>query len=203
MKVVLATGNPGKAAELERLLNGTGIEVVTQGSLGVEAAPETACTFVENALAKARHAAAATGLPAVADDSGLAVDALGGAPGVYSARYAGEDAGDEANNRRLLEEMARLPADAPRTATFHCLMVFVRHPEDPVPVIRHGAWTGRIVDTPRGENGFGYDPLFEDPESSRTGGELSAEEKDRRSHRGIAMRGLVEDLRRELELRER
>ncbi len=202
MKVVLATGNPGKAAELERLLDGAGIEVVTQGSLGVEPAPETACTFVENALAKARHASGQTGLPAVADDSGLSVDALGGAPGVYSARYAGEDGDDEANNRRLLEELARLPEDAPRTATFHCLMVFVRHPEDPVPVIRHGAWTGRIVATPRGGNGFGYDPLFEDPESGLTGGELTAADKDRRSHRGIAMRALVADLRREFELQE-
>lgn len=193
MKLIIATGNPGKARELERMLADGGSEVLTLKEAGLSGPPEDAPTFIENALAKARHAARGSGLPAVADDSGLAVDALDGAPGVYSARFAGEPSDDDANNRLLLERLAGRPA-AERTARFHCVAVFLRHPDDPVPLVAHGVWSGRIVETPRGEQGFGYDPLFEDPVLGRTAAELDAEEKDARSHRGQALRALVQAL---------
>ncbi|MFP4129949.1 MAG: RdgB/HAM1 family non-canonical purine NTP pyrophosphatase [Halorhodospira sp.] len=196
MRIVLATGNAGKLAELTRMLAGCGVggvEVVSQGELGLGSPVETGVTFVENALLKARHCAERSGLPAVADDSGLAVPALGGEPGVYSARYAGPEADDAANNRKLVAELAAR-GGGDRRATFHCVMVYLRHAADPAPLIAHGSWHGQIVEAPRGTQGFGYDPLFEDPELGRTGAELEAPEKDARSHRGQALRALVDGI---------
>jgi XTP/dITP diphosphohydrolase len=192
-RVVLASLNPGKAREVGQLLAGSGLEVVSQAALGVPEAAETAPTFVENALLKARHAARLTGLPAIADDSGLAVDALGGAPGIHSARYAGAGADDVANNRKLLAALAGLPAAA-RAARFICVVVYLRHAEDPVPLICEGVWRGRLLEAPRGANGFGYDPLFLVPELGVTSAELPPEQKNRLSHRGQALRRLVERL---------
>ncbi len=197
MRLVLATGNAGKIAELARMLGGRDVDVVSQGSLEIGSAPEGAGTFVENALLKARHCAESSGLPAVADDSGLVVPALGGDPGVRSARYAGLDGDDAANNRKLLDELAkRAPGD--RRATFHCVMVYLRYAADPAPLIAHGAWNGQVVEKPRGDNGFGYDPLFEDRELGRTAAELDAPEKDGRSHRGKALRQLIDGINAEL-----
>jgi XTP/dITP diphosphohydrolase len=193
VRVVLATGNEGKRRELDQLL-GDEWQLVAQTELGVESVAETGATFVDNALLKARHASAATGLPAIADDSGLEVDALGGAPGVYSARYAGEDADDAANNARLLEELADIPP-AKRGARFRCAMVFVRTPDDPAPVIVDRCWEGRIARSPRGSGGFGYDPLFIDPDTGRHSAELTPDQKHARSHRGQAARALRERLR--------
>lgn len=192
-RVVLATGNPGKVRELAALLADSGLEIVPQTELNVGDAEETGLTFIENALLKARHAARATGLPAIADDSGLAVDALGGAPGIYSARYAGTGGDDAANNRKLLEALAGLPPEQ-RTARFHCVMVYLRHADDPVPIVCHGQWPGRILEAPRGVNGFGYDPLFLVPETDCASAELDAATKNRLSHRGRALRLLVERL---------
>ncbi len=192
-RVVLASNNAGKVREFGQMLAGCGLEVVAQGELGVPEAAETASTFVENALIKARNAAHHTGLPALADDSGLAVDALGGEPGIYSARYAGPGADDAANNVRLLEKMRDVPAER-RAAAFICALVYLRHADDPVPLICQGVWRGRLLEMPRGENGFGYDPLFLVPELDRTSAELPPEEKNRRSHRGQALRQLVEQL---------
>ncbi len=188
--LVAATGNAGKLAELRRLLAGTGWEVLSQSDLGVEPAPEDGLTFVENALAKARHAAERTGRPALADDSGLEVDALDGAPGVHSARYAGPGAPDGANNEKLLRALAGTPEGA-RGARFQCVVVFLRHPRDPVPLIAQGTWEGRVLAAPRGERGFGYDPLFLDLASGRTAAELPPERKDAASHRGQALRALL------------
>lgn len=189
---VLATGNRGKVAELSALLAEAGLDVrlSTQAELGVDAAPETAATFVENALAKARHAARATGLPAIADDSGLVVPALGGAPGVRSARFAGEDADDAANVAQLLERLADPALD--RRAEFHCVLVALEHPDDPAPLIAAGTWKGEIARAPRGQGGFGYDPVFLDPGLGRTAAQLTPAEKNRLSHRGVALRRLVE-----------
>ncbi|UCG74400.1 MAG: RdgB/HAM1 family non-canonical purine NTP pyrophosphatase [Chromatiales bacterium] len=192
MRVVLATGNEGKRRELEALLGGDW-ELVAQSTLGVEPVEETGSTFRDNALLKARHASAATGLPAIADDSGLEVDALDGAPGVYSARYAGADADDAANNAKLLAALADLPADR-RGARFRCVMVFVRGPDDPEPLIADCSWEGRIATAARGAGGFGYDPLFVDPESGRHSAQLTADEKNARSHRGQAARQLRDQL---------
>ena len=189
--LVAATGNPGKLVELERLLVGIGWEVVAQSALGVESPPEDGLTFVENAIIKARHAAARSGRPALADDSGLVVDALGGAPGVRSARYAGEGSDDAANNEKLVRELAGVPP-AERTARFECAVVWMRNSYDPVPLIARGTWAGRVLEAPRGTNGFGYDPLFLDPEVGRTAAELSPERKDALSHRGKALRALKE-----------
>ena len=191
--VVLATGNAGKLREMERLTAGIGIVVQAQSDFGVGAVEETGLTFVENALIKARHACEETGLPAIADDSGLAVDALDGRPGIYSARYAGENASDEQNVDKLLRELAQTPEQA-RGAQFHCVVVLLRHPKDPCPLIAHGQWAGRITDAPRGEDGFGYDPVFYVPNRQRTAAELAPEEKDAISHRGIALRHLIEEL---------
>jgi len=193
IRAVLASGNAGKLREFSQMLADGGIELQPQSEFGIEPAPETAPTFVENALAKARHVARQTGLAAIADDSGLEVDALGGAPGVRSARYAGEPADDEANNRRLLEALAGVPA-AHRGARFRAVLVFLRHAEDPAPVIAEGVWPGRIAETPRGDGGFGYDPLFELADG-RTSAELPPAEKNRLSHRGRALA----ELRRRLE----
>lgn len=189
-KLVLASSNAGKLAELQAMLDGRGIEVLPQSAFDIPDAPETAPTFVENALIKARHVASATGLPALADDSGLCVDALDGAPGVHSARYAGEHGNDEANNAKLLSALSGLDPDR-REAHFHCTVVLVRHAEDPDPAIAQGRWTGRILDIPRGEGGFGYDPLFWVPAESASAAELAPEHKNHVSHRGQAMRALL------------
>ena len=175
MKVVLASNNPGKLRELDAVLRPMGWELIAQDSLGVPEAEETGTTFEANALLKARHAAVRTGLAALADDSGIEVDALGGRPGVYSARYAGPQCDDKANNRLLLKELERVP-------------------EDPDPLIARGAWEGRILDTPRGHNGFGYDPLFYVPTHGCASAELDPEVKNAISHRGAALRALVEQL---------
>ncbi|RMD80009.1 MAG: RdgB/HAM1 family non-canonical purine NTP pyrophosphatase [Gammaproteobacteria bacterium] len=199
LRLVLATGNPGKARELAPLLAPLGVELLAQGELGVAGGPEEgAPTYVENALLKARHAARLTGLPALADDSGLEVDALGGAPGVRSARFAGPGATDADNNRRLLEALAGVPA-AGRTARFRCLLALLPGPEHPAPLLCEGVWEGRILEAPRGAGGFGYDPLFLDPELGRSAAELAPEEKARRSHRGRALACLRARLPRYLE----
>ena len=192
-RVVLASNNVGKAREFGQLLADSGLEVLAQNEFDVPEAEETAPTFVENALLKARNAALHTGLPAIADDSGLAVDALDGEPGIYSARYAGPGADDAANNARLLEKMRGVPP-AERGAAFICALVYLRHANDPVPLICQGTWRGLLLDAPRGDNGFGYDPLFLVPELDRTSAELPPQEKNRRSHRGQALRQLVDRL---------
>ncbi len=193
IKVVLATGNAGKLHELRAMLAGSAIEVLPQSALGVSKIEESGANFLENALLKARNAARQTGLPAIADDSGLEVDALGGAPGVYSARYAGVGASDADNLKKLLKELRSVSANM-RTARFRCSMAYVRHANDPTPVICEGIWEGYILETPRGSNGFGYDPVFLVPEKSRSCAELSSVEKNRLSHRGQALRKLVEQL---------
>lgn len=177
-KVVLATGNAGKVRELAHLLADFGLDVVAQTELGVESAEETGLTFIENAILKARHAAAETGLPAVADDSGLAVDFLGGAPGIYSARYAGVDASDQQNLDKLLVALKDVP-QGQRNAQFHCVLVYMRHAEDPTPLVCHGSWPGEIAFAEAGEGGFGYDPIFFVPELGKTAAELTREEKVR------------------------
>jgi len=194
MRLVLATGNAGKLKELRELLAPPAFDVLPQSQFTSSSVAETGSSFVENAILKARHAAEASGLPAVADDSGLEVDALGGAPGIYSARYAGEGASDEANLRKLLDTLASMPA-AERTARYQCALVFMRTPRDPSPLICQASWEGRIVDAPRGSGGFGYDPVFELHDRAVTAAELPAAEKNRLSHRGKALRGLVAQLR--------
>ena len=187
-RVVLASGNAGKLRELASMLAGAGIELVPQGDYDVPPVAETAPTFVENAIAKARQAARHAGLAAIADDSGREVDALGGAPGVRSARYAGAGAGDADNNRRLLAALAEVPPDE-RTARYRAVLVHLRHADDPAPLIAEGTWEGRIAGAPRGDGGFGYDPLFE-LDDGRTAAELDAAEKNRLSHRGQALAAL-------------
>lgn len=194
IKVVLATGNAGKLKELGGMLAGLDIELVSQRELGISDAEETGLSFVENAILKARHAAQASGLPAIADDSGLEVDALYGAPGIYSARYAGPDATDEHNNHKLLKALAQLP-EAARTARFRCLLVYLRHAADATPLICQGTWEGRILEAPRGSNGFGYDPLFWIPGQNCSSAELPPEKKNQLSHRGQALQQLLEQLR--------
>ncbi len=189
----MASGNVGKLREIAQLLADLDIEVVPQSEFGVTDADETGVTFAENALIKARHAAAATGPPAIADDSGLAVDALDGRPGVYSARYAGAGATDENNNEKLLTEMEGV-ADEDRGAAFHCVACFVAS-SDAEPIIAHGEWRGSILRERRGERGFGYDPLFFVPELGCSSAELTAAEKNARSHRGKALRALAAKLR--------
>lgn len=190
-KIVLASGNRGKLKEFNNLLTELGVEVVPQSEFAVPDAIEDGLSFVENAIIKARHASRITGLPALADDSGLEVDALKGAPGIYSARYAGEHGDDKANNAKLLKALANVPAEQ-RQARFRCVLVFMRHAEDPMPLICQGTWEGRILTAERGDNGFGYDPLFEVPEQGCSSAELSPEQKDRYSHRGQATRQLAE-----------
>ncbi len=192
-RIVLATGNAGKLRELQRLL-GTVFDLIAQDELGITGAEETGRTFTENALLKARHASAQSALPAIADDSGLEVDALDGAPGIHSARFAGDGASDDENNEKLLHALASRPA-AHRTARFRCVIVLVRAADDPEPLIAEGVWDGRILDQPRGTGGFGYDPLFLDEATGLTGGELDPDEKNCRSHRGKASRRLGELLR--------
>ena len=188
-RVVIATGNPGKLREIAALLDGVHLDCVAQSELGVEPGPETGVTFVENALQKARHAAALTDLPAIADDSGIVVTALGGRPGVYSARYAGEDASDEDNVDKLLEELR--DADD-RAAHFHCAAVYIRHADDPQPIIAEASWHGTVTRERRGDGGFGYDPVFYVPECDCTSAELAPERKNELSHRGMAFRRLAE-----------
>ncbi len=195
MKLVLASNNSKKLRELDAILAPLGWDLVPQGQLGIPEAEEPHCTFVENALAKARHAARLSGLPALADDSGLCVDALGGAPGVQSARYAGEPRSDARNNARLLADLAALAEGPARSACFVSLIIFVRHAGDPQPIIAEGEWRGEILTAARGDDGFGYDPVFFLPELDKTAAELDAAEKNRRSHRGQALARLVDRLR--------
>jgi XTP/dITP diphosphohydrolase len=190
--LILASNNAGKLREFAELLSPLGFDLKPQREFDVPEAEEPHATFVENALAKARHAARLTGLPALADDSGVCVNALGGAPGVYSARYAGEPKSDARNNAKLIED---LRAHADKSAYYYCVLVYVRHADDPQPVIADGLWNGVIIDAPRGDGGFGYDPYFLLPEQGKTAAELSAAEKNRISHRGQALRRLVEKLR--------
>ncbi len=190
MKVVLATGNAGKLRELQSLLASSGIDVLPQTQLGVREIAETGASFAENALLKARNAARQTRLPAIADDSGLEVDALYGAPGIYSARYAGAHASDQDNLAKLLESLHDVPAKR-RGARFRCIMVYVRRADDSAPIVCEGVWEGRILEAPRGHNGFGYDQVFLVPEKKCSSAELSSEEKNRLSHRGQALGKLV------------
>lgn len=193
-QLVLASGNAGKLKELSALLAPMGIEVLPQSAFNVSEAEEPHPSFVENAIAKARHAARATGLPALADDSGLCVEALGGAPGVLSARFAGEPKSDQSNNTLLLE---RLAGQTNRRARFYCALALLRHADDPQPLIACGEWHGEILDAPRGAAGFGYDPLFFVPELEQTAAEIPAELKNMLSHRGNAFRQLLDRLRAE------
>ncbi|MBT9521040.1 MAG: RdgB/HAM1 family non-canonical purine NTP pyrophosphatase [Dechloromonas sp.] len=190
-KLVLASNNAKKMKELNALLAPLGFEVIPQGQLGIPEAEEPHCTFVENALAKARHAAEASGLPALADDSGLCVAALGGAPGVYSARYAGEPKSDARNNEKLLADLA---GQSDRRAHFACVLVLVRSADDPQPIIAEGEWHGTILDAQRGADGFGYDPLFYVPTHCQTAAELDGAIKNQLSHRGQAMQKLISRL---------
>jgi XTP/dITP diphosphohydrolase len=194
LKVVLATGNAGKLREFAEMLAPAGLEFVPQSALGIESPEETGDTFLDNALLKARHAAARAGGPAMADDSGLEVDALGGAPGVRSARYAGPGATDATNLAKLLEAMRDVP-DGARAARFRCVIALVRGADDPSPVCAEGRWEGRILRAPRGAGGFGYDPVFEDPASGLSAAELPSAAKHERSHRGQALRALLQALR--------
>ena len=189
-RIVLASNNAGKVREINQLLSGGRITVVPQSEFGVPEAEETGLTFVENAILKARHAARLSGLPAIADDSGIEVDALRGAPGIYSARFAGPGASDEDNVNKLLAELSGVP-DTERTARFQCLMVYMRHAEDPTPLICQGTWEGTILREPRGENGFGYDPVFLVPERDLSAAELDPDTKNGLSHRGQALRKLA------------
>ena len=190
-QVVLASNNAGKLREFGQMLATVDIEVLPQATFKVPEAEEPHITFVENALAKARNAARLTGLPALADDSGICVSALGGAPGVFSARFAGEPKSDERNNQKLITD---LRGQADRRAHYVAVLVFVHHADDPQPIIVEGEWHGEIIDTPRGANGFGYDPYFLVPDLGQTAAEIGADEKNRRSHRGKALRQLIERL---------
>lgn len=190
--LILASNNAGKLKEFSALLAPINFDLHTQSEFNVPEAEEPHVTFVENAIAKARHAARLTGKPALADDSGVCVNALGGAPGVYSARYAGEPKSDQRNNEKLIADLA---AHADKSAYYYCVLVFVRHVDDPQPVIADGRWNGEMLAEPRGQGGFGYDPYFWIPELQKTAAELTSEEKNRLSHRGQALRALIEKLR--------
>jgi XTP/dITP diphosphohydrolase len=192
-KIVLASGNKGKVREFNEMLGGLRFEVVPQGEFAVPEIEETGLSFVENAILKARNAAMHTGLPALADDSGLEVDALQGAPGIYSARYSGPGSTDAKNVDKLLEALLHVP-EAERTARFQCIIVYMRHPSDPTPIIAQGSWEGRIALARSGSGGFGYDPVFWVPELGRSVAELNAEDKNCRSHRGQALRHLLKSL---------
>ena len=191
-RLVLASNNAGKLREFKRLLEPLGITVIPQSELGIPEADEPYRTFVENALAKARHASCAAKMPALADDSGICVDALDGAPGVLSARYAGEPKSDARNNAKLIADLAGVEN---RAAHYIAVLVLVRHPDDPEPLIAEGTWDGIVIDTPRGAGGFGYDPHFLDPRFGQTGAEMALEDKNAVSHRGLAIRILIERLR--------
>ncbi|MFA7321801.1 MAG: RdgB/HAM1 family non-canonical purine NTP pyrophosphatase [Dokdonella sp.] len=191
MKWVLASGNAGKLVEIREVLADSPVELVAQDELGIGDAEETGATFVENAILKARHAARISGLPALGDDSGLCVDALAGAPGLLSARYAGEHGNSAANIAKLLDALKDVP-EAARSAHFFCIIVLLRHPDDPAPLIAEGRWQGRILGAPRGHGGFGYDPIFFDPSRNASAAELEATMKNRISHRGQALARLRE-----------
>ncbi len=188
-KIVIASHNVGKLKEFQALFAGTGIDIVSAKDFAVSDVEETGVTFVENALIKARHVAKETGLPAIADDSGLIVDVLMGQPGVFSARYS-EEATDDANNKKLLQALTPVKGDA-RAASFHCVLTLLRHAEDPIPLIAHGIWHGRILDAPRGDNGFGYDPLFWIENEHASSAELPLARKNQLSHRAQALRKLL------------
>lgn len=190
-KLVIASNNQGKLREIQQLLAPLNIEVVAQSTLNISEAEEPHCTFIENALAKARHASICSGLPALADDSGLCVDALKGAPGVHSARYGGEPKSDKKNNDTLLTALAN---ETNREAYYYCAIVLVKQHDDPQPIIAEGIWKGKILNAPRGNGGFGYDPLFLDVASNKTGAELSSDEKNKISHRGKALVELIKKL---------
>ena len=189
-RIVLATGNAGKLKEIRDIFSGVDVDIVAQSEFDTPEAIEDGLSFVENAILKARNAAAHTGLPALSDDSGIEVDALNGEPGIHSARYAGDD---ESNIQRLLRELDGVPEDR-RTARFQCVMVYLRHANDPVPVITQGAWEGRILEAVQGEGGFGYDPVFYVPERGCSAAELTAEDKNSLSHRGKALRQMLDIL---------
>lgn len=193
--IVLATGNPGKVRELQALLKALDLEILPQSAFTVPEIEETGLSFVENALLKARHAALHSGRPAIADDSGLVVDALHGAPGIYSARYAGPEATDLANVEKLLDELRTVP-EVERSARFYCALVYLRHPGDPMPLICEGIWEGIITEAPRGTGGFGYDPVFFVPSEGKTAAELEPAVKNRLSHRGQALAALLRRLER-------
>jgi XTP/dITP diphosphohydrolase len=192
-RIVLASGNPGKLREINQMLAGLPLAVVPQSDFNVPEAEETGLTFVENAILKARHAAQRTGLAAIADDSGIEVDYLNGAPGIYSARYAGKGASDAQNLNKLLSDLIGV-LEPDRSARFQCLMVYLRHEFDPTPVICQGTWEGRILTAPRGRGGFGYDPIFFVPTHQCASAELPPEIKNQLSHRGQALRSLVQAL---------
>jgi len=192
-KIILASGNAGKLREFQQLLSGCGFEIVPQSEFNIANAEETGTTFVENAIIKARHACEQTGLPAIADDSGIEVDALNGRPGVYSARYAGENATDEKNNQKLLTELKNVPTEK-RTARYHAVLAYMRHAADPTPILCHGTWEGIILTEARGQSGFGYDPLFFVPSHNCASAELDKAEKNRISHRGKAMQELLQKI---------
>ncbi|VAW60798.1 Nucleoside 5-triphosphatase RdgB (dHAPTP, dITP, XTP-specific) [hydrothermal vent metagenome] len=196
-KIILASGNAGKVREINKLLSDHGIEVIPQTEFDVPEAVEDGLTFVENALKKARHAAKLTGLPAIADDSGIEVDALNKRPGIYSARYSGEGATDAKNNEKMLAELKNIAQDN-RTARYWCVMVYLQNENDPTPIITQGTLEGRILASPRGEGGFGYDPIFWLPEQQCAAAELSLEEKNKISHRAIALNALAEKIKNKL-----
>lgn len=193
-RIVLASGNRGKLTEFRQLLSDCNFDVIAQSELQIADADETGLSFVENAILKARNAAQHSGLPALADDSGLEVDALQGAPGIYSARYAGLPSSDANNNVKLLDALADMPQEK-RSARYQCVLVFMRHAHDPSPLICQAAWEGEILTTPRGDRGFGYDPLFFIPALQKTAAELEPVQKNQLSHRGLAMRALLATLR--------
>ncbi|MEW8500504.1 MAG: RdgB/HAM1 family non-canonical purine NTP pyrophosphatase [Candidatus Thiodiazotropha taylori] len=192
-RIVLASNNAGKVREINQLLASEQITVVAQKDFNIPDAIEDGLSFVENAIKKARHASSLSGLPAIADDSGIEVDALNGAPGIYSARFAGPGASDEENLQKLLSRMEEIP-EAKRTARFQCLMVYMRHSEDPTPIICQGSWEGRILFQPQGDNGFGYDPIFYVPTHDCSSAQLAPETKNSLSHRGQALKALMQAL---------
>ena len=190
-KVVIASSNPGKLREFNHLLDSCGLQAIPQNEYNVPDIPETGLSFVENALLKARNAAEHTGLPSLADDSGIEVDALDGAPGIYSARYSGANANDDSNNQKLLAELKGIP-ESERTARYQCLIVYMRSATDPTPLICQGTWEGQIIDQAQGDNGFGYDPIFWLPKYQCTSAQLAVVEKNRISHRALAMQELLQ-----------
>ncbi len=190
-KIVIATNNPGKLKEIQRMLAPLKMEVLPQSALNIPEAEEPHLTFIENALAKARHASRLSGLPALADDSGICVEALNGAPGVISAHYAGEPKSDARNNEKLLNDMSLV---AHRAAHYYCVLMFVRYADDPQPIIAEGVWQGEIARVPRGGDGFGYDPIFYLPQLGKMSAELNHDEKNKISHRGKALQKLIENL---------
>lgn len=193
MKIVLASNNQGKIREFQSLLTPFQLEVISQAELNVSEIEETGKTFIENAILKARHAAKETGLPALADDSGLVVNALHGAPGIYSARYAGKEASSSNNIKKLLHELKDTP-DEKRDAFFYCVLVFMQHDQDPTPIVCEGKWQGKILHAPQGEQGFGYDPVFFVPSKNKSAAQLTSEEKNSMSHRGMALQLLMKRL---------